>query len=434
MMKRYPWKTSIMKKLYSEFIVHWKKETVLKIIAGVVLLACAPYFWAQYEKQIPRTREETAAAALAEVKQIPAEIPLTLITEPDDGMGAVRDAIDTASATLDLVMYELNDVRMEQALVDAQNRGVKVRVILQNVNIFGTRPNQRAYDFLKNQGVSVIWAQKYFFLTHQKTLIMDNAWAMIMTFNLDSRYYGSSRDFAVADKDSEDVAAIAAAFESDWNGSQIAADNGRDLVWSPGSADTLLALIDSASESLDVYNEEMADPRITAALESAARKGVAVRVDMTYASQWKPALNELSAAGVHVRTYGSGAKLYIHAKAIMADGERAFLGSENFSAASLDANRELGILISRPDILASLERTFEKDWLASRPFANPAATASSPHAAVPVAKTAFIKLSKSHICHAPDSPSYIQTKNFTPYATLDECLAAGGRLPAHYQR
>ena len=40
-----------------------------------------------------------------------------------------------------------------------------------------------------------------------------------------------------------------------------------------------------------------------------------------------------------------------------------------------------------------------------------------------------VKMSKSGICHAPNSTYYNQTKNFTPYKTLDECLKAGGRLP-----
>ena len=40
-----------------------------------------------------------------------------------------------------------------------------------------------------------------------------------------------------------------------------------------------------------------------------------------------------------------------------------------------------------------------------------------------------VKLSKSGICHAPSSTYYEQTKNFTSYKTLDECLKAGGRLP-----
>ena len=40
-----------------------------------------------------------------------------------------------------------------------------------------------------------------------------------------------------------------------------------------------------------------------------------------------------------------------------------------------------------------------------------------------------VKKSKSGICHTPGSSYYNQTKNFTPYKTLDECLKSGGRLP-----
>jgi len=40
-----------------------------------------------------------------------------------------------------------------------------------------------------------------------------------------------------------------------------------------------------------------------------------------------------------------------------------------------------------------------------------------------------VKLSSTGICHAPGTTFYEQTKKFTPFKTLDECLKAGGRLP-----
>ena len=48
--------------------------------------------------------------------------------------------------------------------------------------------------------------------------------------------------------------------------------------------------------------------------------------------------------------------------------------------------------------------------------------------------TTMVKLSKSDICHAPDSPSYNRTKNFTPYDNISECLNSGpeARLPKNY--
>ena len=42
-----------------------------------------------------------------------------------------------------------------------------------------------------------------------------------------------------------------------------------------------------------------------------------------------------------------------------------------------------------------------------------------------------VKMSSSGICHEKGKSSYYaQTKKFTAYKTIDECLKAGGRLPA----
>jgi len=40
-----------------------------------------------------------------------------------------------------------------------------------------------------------------------------------------------------------------------------------------------------------------------------------------------------------------------------------------------------------------------------------------------------VKMSSTGICHAQGSTSYNQTKKFTAYKTVDECLKAGGRMP-----
>jgi hypothetical protein len=40
-----------------------------------------------------------------------------------------------------------------------------------------------------------------------------------------------------------------------------------------------------------------------------------------------------------------------------------------------------------------------------------------------------VKMSSTGICHAQGSTFYNQTKKFTAYKTMDECLKAGGRIP-----
>ena len=41
-----------------------------------------------------------------------------------------------------------------------------------------------------------------------------------------------------------------------------------------------------------------------------------------------------------------------------------------------------------------------------------------------------VKKSDSGICHEKGSPSYGNTKKFTAFASLDECVKSGGKLPA----
>jgi endonuclease YncB( thermonuclease family) len=47
----------------------------------------------------------------------------------------------------------------------------------------------------------------------------------------------------------------------------------------------------------------------------------------------------------------------------------------------------------------------------------------------PTKDTAIQRVDRSNICHAPDSPSYRSIKHSRPYASMEDCVADGGRLP-----
>ena len=292
---------------------------------------------------------------------------LSLIVEPRDGMAPVLSLINNATTTVDLVMYELTDTDIEKALVTAKSRGLTVRVLL-NKGYYGAQSasskapaNQAAYDYLQNNGVSVRWTPSTFSLTHEKLLIADGD-ALIMGFNLTPAYYPTSRDFAVNNSDANDVSALEKVFNADWNGESIAAPEANDLVWSPHSGDEMVSLIKHAKHSLLIYNEEMGNRAMIEALKNAASRGVSINIIMTYQSTWKSAFFKLIASGVHIHARPEKAPLYIHAKMIVVDNNEAFVGSQNFSDTSLNTNRELGILITKPSIIASLLATFGSDW------------------------------------------------------------------------
>jgi cardiolipin synthase len=294
---------------------------------------------------------------------------LSLITEPTAGIGPIISSIGNARTSIQITMYQLEDTAVEQALVQAKQRGVKVQVLL-NKGYYGeqAKDNEAAYTYLENNGVAVHWTPIYFALTHQKTMVIDNHSAYILTFNFTPQYYASSRDFGVVDTDSNDVRAIEATFSADWNDQKITPADGDDLVWSPGSEPAMLDLINGAQHSLDIYNEEMDDAPIATALENAAKRGITVNVVMTNSSDWDAAFSRLKASGVSVHVFSANASEYVHAKMILVDGNNVFLGSENFSSSSLSKNRELGMVTNDPAILSSLTATFSSDYAAASPY------------------------------------------------------------------
>ncbi len=228
----------------------------------------------------------------------------TLVTEPDQGLTPIYNLISSAKSTLDMTMYELTDTQAEQLLAQAAASGVTVRVILdQNLE---KSSNTAAYNYLDSQGVEVHWANPTYSATHQKTITVDGSISAIMTLNLTSQYYSTSRDFAVIENDPIDVAAIESTFNADFANSAVQPPDGDDLVWSPtNSQSAILGVINSAQRSLLVENEEMGDTNVVNALVSAAGRGVLVQVVMTNTSNdYATEFTQLVAAGVggiHVR-------------------------------------------------------------------------------------------------------------------------------------
>jgi phosphatidylserine/phosphatidylglycerophosphate/cardiolipin synthase-like enzyme len=306
----------------------------------------------------------TANATLAS----PSGGRLQLLTEPGS-IAPIYDAIDGARTSIDMTMYELDDPVAERALAAAANRGVRVRVLLNGgPDGEGEAENASASSYLRAHRVLVRWSPSYFALTHQKTITIDDHRSLVMTLNLTSRYYANTRDFAVWDDRPADVSAIESVFDADWAGRMITASRGSgDLLWSPGAESALVGLIETARTSIDVENEEMADQPIIAALCHAAEHRVRVRVVMTYESEWASAFSTLARCGAGVRVYHGETPLYIHAKEIVVDDARAYVGSQNFSYDSLERNRELGLITTEAPVISGLERTFTADYRGAGP-------------------------------------------------------------------
>jgi cardiolipin synthase A/B len=290
---------------------------------------------------------------------------LRVLVEPAAGVGAIDKLITGAKSSVELTMYELRDTTAEDDLAADAKRGVDVRVILDS-HLEKSR-NTATYNFLSSHHVHVTWADSGT-TYHQKTLTVDGKTSVVMTLNMVTEDYAGTRDFAVIDTNHADISAIVATFNADFAHRAITPPDGADLVWSPtNSQSSILAVINGAKHTLSVENEEMGDPTITDALVTAAHRGVDVEVVMTAESEWDSAFSQLVRAGVHVRLYAdSDNALYIHAKAVVADAGRSdqqvFVGSENFSKASLGYNRELGLRTANKAVISVISATLATDY------------------------------------------------------------------------
>jgi len=296
-----------------------------------------------------------------------------LIIEPKAGFSPVYSLIDHARRSIDVTMYEFSDSAAEHDLAAAAARGVHVRVVLDQRE---QSENSNAYRYLSSHGVKVVWSWSKYEYTHQKTVVIDGAKAVIMTANLTSTYYPTSRDFLVVDSNPPDVAAISAVFDADFAHAPVTPADGADLVWSPtDSQQKLLAVINDATSSLRIYSEEMGDSTMEDALIAAAKRGVDVQVcGENEDGEYNSAYSRLADAGVHISYYSSSTGFYIHGKVIEADygtsHARVFIGSENFSSTSLDRNRELGLIISDPTVLSAIASTFAVDFQRGQRFSS----------------------------------------------------------------
>jgi phosphatidylserine/phosphatidylglycerophosphate/cardiolipin synthase-like enzyme len=322
-------------------------------------------------RRVTRSAVACGTAVAAAIAAVPAHASTphaatysAFVFELGSSEPTIYNFIDSATKTLDMTMYELSDTTAVSDLVAREKAGVTVRVILDERN---QSTNQSAYNTLKAAGVGVVWSWSKYYYTHQKTITVNGDESLILTGNLTSEYYPTSRDYGVFDTDATDVAAIEATFNADYKHTAITPSDGTNLLWSPTTAQSrLLSVINGAKSTLDVEEEEFSDTAIVDAIVARAKAGVKVRVVLEDPSDYSSEVSEVTAAGGKVVGYSSSTGFYVHAKAIVADyglsTQETEVGSMNVTSNSLQDNRELGIILSDSGVASVIESTFVQDY------------------------------------------------------------------------
>jgi cardiolipin synthase len=278
---------------------------------------------------------------------------LNLIIQPEAGIAPVVKAIKRARKTIDIAIFRIDRDEIEKALAAAMQRGVRVRVLVAHTNRGGESRLRRLEQRMLEAGVTVTRTGDEFARYHGKYMIADDV-LHLFAFNFTTADTVKSRSFGVSTRDQAGVRDALALFEADCTRQTFTPSKRSPLVVSPETArDTLTAFVKGARRQLLIYDVNVQDPAFTKLLKQLAMNGVDVRV-----------IGKFKGAGdaIGVRPLKP---LRLHARAIIRDGSRAFVGSQSLRRPELNQRREVGVVITNNSVARKLRDIFEADWLES---------------------------------------------------------------------
>ncbi|MDT5092413.1 MAG: cardiolipin synthase [Mycobacterium sp.] len=308
-----------------------------------------------------------------------------LIVEPDDGLTPVVEFIQSAQTSLLIKQFALTEESIINAIIDRQNAGVDVRVMLNPARSGGDRANDESYETFEKAGVKVQWSNPNFYVTHEKSIVVDGKTALVATFNLHPKYFTLTRDYGIIVDNPHQVAQITEVFDADWDHREWTCSTYEGLLWSNSNSRYHMAeFIDTAKVCLDIQHPKYVDAVILDHIAAAADRGVKVHVlcgGRHGISEWDildtfASLRTLRRFGVKVHKQKN---LRVHAKLLIADGMHALVGSMNIDRSAFDMRRELGVTVTAHDVVARLKQVFDSDWELSHHYDPPDPLRSSEH-------------------------------------------------------
>ena len=315
---------------------------------------------------------------------------------------AVAAAFETAASSIDLLLSgaDVTGVPLWEPLVDATERGVAVRVLLDASDWAPdiTADNRRVVTYLTERGIDCRFDDPGV-TTHAKMVIVDRTVVVLGSSNWNEYAFDEHEQANVMIESSQVGEAFTEYFDRLWEG-RLPVDgveidfggidpDGPAIVPIPDGPGTalyaslLLELLPRARRSVHVamyrvsvypsYPGSLAN-ELVGALVSAAGRGLDVRVLIDdcrfYADSADANLASaitLYQRGIEVRF--DAPEVTTHAKLVVIDGESVVLGSTNWNYYSLEENVEVNVgLLRIPEIAEAFEAYFEALWEDGRPI------------------------------------------------------------------
>jgi cardiolipin synthase len=298
----------------------------------------------------------------------------SLLVLPDDTSKTIVEAIAAATRSLRVKMFVFSDPALIDAVVAARRRGLDVRVMLNPARRSGEEDNEATRQRLLAADIEVVDSNPIFSLTHEKSMVVDEATAFVKSLNWTTVNLTETRDYAIVTTHQREVEEIVDCFDADWSRQTFDPGSQARLVWCPSNGrERICRFIDAAKHTLVVQNERYQDTVVIERLVRAARRGVRIHAMVRAPHTLKfdklvegvGGLRILDDVGIKVHKLHH---LKLHGKMFLADGVAAMVGSINLAPGSLDGRRELAIEVHDREIVERLHETARHDWKNSSPL------------------------------------------------------------------
>ena len=273
---------------------------------------------------------------------------MELIVQPADGLARTLSVVEGAKASLEIVIFRFDLKPLEKAIEAAVKRGVKVRALIAHTNRGGEKRLRDLELRMLQAGVTVTRTADDLARYHGKLLIVDREELHVYGFNftgLDLK----SRSFGLVTRDRKAVNEALRLFETDAQRQEFEPQF-ENLVVSPESArEQLATFIKRARKQLVIWDPKISDPQMIRLIHQRAKAGVDVRI-----------IGKIAKRGGDLRAQKLPGRL--HVRAMIRDGDAAFVGSQSLRALELDGRREVGLITREARVVKRMLEVFEGDW------------------------------------------------------------------------
>ncbi|PZM87035.1 MAG: hypothetical protein DLD55_03455 [candidate division SR1 bacterium] len=283
-----------------------------------------------------------------------------LVQMPNPAFLAEYQAFLENSPKIDLQTYEFTQKELKKQLKKLAQSGVKIRIMIENQKYQQFKNSykelQNYFSGLQNLEVKSDEHLPTQYLHSKITLMQSGFW--IQSSNLTHSTFAKNREHLFRSEAPKVLQSFQTLFDKDRNGEQVLASDLHPnlVVCNLNCRAVITELLSGAQESIVIQSQYLTDPQLFELLaqQSEKLKLRAIFSD-TEANHSLP-----DYFGTHqVRLMK---KPYVHTKMILIDQKILLLGSMNLSANSLDNNREIGILLLDPQLIAAFLDQFRADW------------------------------------------------------------------------